>query len=92
MTFTLAISPQKANKIVFAAILLPPRLIVNERAKMQSHAGFLSVLLQVPVVLVGQGKGDVWQAIGEPNLVFRLEEIGLEKLVWRQIGFGIPND
>jgi len=92
MRFTLSISPQTANKVVFAAILVPPMLIVTERAQMPSHAVFMSALLQLPVVLVGQGTGDFWQAIGEPHYVFRLEEIGLVKLVWRQVGFGIPND
>jgi hypothetical protein len=92
MRFKLAVSPQRTTEGAFVAVLLPPQLIITEREKMSSYAVFMSALLQLPVVLVGQGTGDFWQAFGEPHFVFRLEKIGLGNLVWSDVGFGIPHD
>jgi hypothetical protein len=91
MKLNLTLSAQKTNQEVFVCILLPPQMIVTERAKLPSYAGFLSALLRLPVVLVGQGTGDFWQSFGEPRFAQRVNEIGLVRLVWRQIEIDIPN-
>jgi hypothetical protein len=92
MRFKLTVSPQRTMEEAFVAVLLPPQLIITEQEKMSFYAAFTSALLQLPVVLVSQGIGDFWQAFGEPHFVCRLEEIGLAKLVWSEVGFGIPHN
>jgi hypothetical protein len=85
MKIPLTASLVRNNSEVFLAILLPPQMIVTERETLPSYARFLSILLQLPVVLVGQGTGDFWQSFGEQRFAAQLNQINLAKLAWQQI-------
>ena len=89
MKLQLTVSVQRLNAEAFLAILLHPQRIVTQRRILPSYAVFLTDLLQLPVVLVGQGTGDFWQAFGAIRFVQKVEQIGLERLVWRHVELDI---
>lgn len=90
MKLKLTVSPQKLNVEEFVVILLPPQVIVAMREKIPAYAEFLSILLQLPVVLVGQGTGNFWQSFGESRFVQKVEAIGLVLIPWVAVEYDIP--
>ncbi len=85
MKLTLTLSPQKLDQEAFVCILLAPQMIVTNHQDLATFSAQLSVLLQLPVVLVGQGTGAFWQSFGEQRFAARLNQIGLPLLVWQTV-------